>query len=157
MKLRDEMKLLPAPMASCGLALVDLVFSLVPPGRKFRCKNGQKLWLLEPENFVGFTVQHARKGNFVLSLYGSWIGAESFYGFGRTMVEQKICEAGDLLEIDKGRFDGLTRASFDSPRQLAVAALYIQQAYRNYVAEHGLLDMLPPSSQTASLTSAIPR
>ncbi len=108
MTLDEELQRIPE-LTNIGRALVDFTMSLTD-GHFVR---EGKSWVYRPPNFVTLSVQHARAQNIALSLYGNW----------------HSIERSPLLPIYAGRNYMWVRCTIDSPRQLAAACRYIEQAF----------------------------
>lgn len=112
MGLREDIEKIPE-LRSVGLALIDYVGSL-EPGITFELKG--KRWV-PSQNFVTFTVQHAKARNIVISLRGN---PNEFLGFNE-------------IELREGMGHGAySECTLSSVSQLPAVAMYIRTAYKIY-------------------------
>lgn len=112
MDIREEINKIHS-LRNAGLAFVDYVEAL-SPGILFKLKG--RRWV-PSENFVAFTIQHARSQNIAISLRGN---PGEFAPFKE-------------LKLKKGMGRGsYTECIFDSPIQLPAVALCIQRAFEIY-------------------------
>lgn len=112
MGLKEDIEKIPG-LRSVGLALVDYVESL-EPGISFELKG--KRWV-PSQNFVTFTVQHAKARNIVISLRGN---PNEFLGFNE-------------IELREGMGHGAySECTLNSVRQLPAVAMHIRTAHEIY-------------------------
>ncbi len=112
MSVREEIaKIL--KLKNVGLALIDYVESLCP-GVTFELKT--KRWV-PSENFVTFTVQHARSRNIVISLRGN---------------PNEFLEFKELPLREGMGYGAYTECTLDNPNQLPAIAMHIQKAHQLY-------------------------
>lgn len=112
MEIRKEISKI-SKLKNVGLALIDYIESLYP-GITFELKT--KKWV-PSENFVTFTVQHARAENIVISLRGN---PKEFLEF-------------EELPLREGMGHGAyTECTLEQANQLPAVAMHIRKAYELY-------------------------
>jgi len=112
MGVREEISKIPK-LKNIGLALIDYIESLYP-GITFELKT--KRWV-PSENFVTFTVQHARAQNIVISLRGN---PKEFLEF-------------EELPLREGMGHGTyTECTLERANQLPALAMHVRKAYELY-------------------------
>ena len=112
MGIRNDISKIPK-LQNMGLALIDYIVSL-SPNISFEQKG--RRWV-PSENFVTFTIQHARSENIVISLRGN---PKEFIQF-------------EELPLKEGMGHGAySECIINNPKQLPAIALCIKKAYELY-------------------------